>query len=386
MNAPRFALIPCSQIAPRKISWLWWPYLPQGKLAVLEGPPGAGKTWAAAGIASLFTQGHFLRGSKVGPDEPPGKVFFLNRRDDPAEILRPRLEACGADLSHAVFLKSGEEDGGALDLEELSGILKKEKPALLVLDPLEDFLENADTPREVRRFSRKLAALADKSGCTILALRRRARGKDERARTEAFDSQTASVLQAAKDPDNPGNFVLVHALCRHEAEDPRLGFKVHGGKFEWIFPSQVTTAGSGANGRALATQEARQLLHFLLGQGPRRVGEIFEAAESEGVHRKSLYRAKKILGVRSRQGKGYWWWQLPPAKSEELSAAAPSRAPAPSTPDDPQARRNSHRPALSQIPATGKNPYAILDALYALYGPGNPDDPDSLSFSTEAGG
>ncbi|MEW6777981.1 MAG: AAA family ATPase [Bdellovibrionota bacterium] len=380
MKPPAFVLTPLSQIPSKPIPYLWHPYIPQGRLVVLEGAPGTGKTWAAAGISSLFSEGHFLRGNKVGPDEPPGKILFLNMGDDPHDILRPRLGSAQANLSQVFFLGRPEgEESTALDLVELSRTLEKEKPVLLVIDPIEPFLENLDMPKDLRRFSRELSLLAKRHSCTILALRRRARGRKERERAEAFACCAGSILLATRDPDVSGRYLIVHERSEGEAEGERLGFEVRDGRFQWIFPSKITSAEPGHRGRAAAFDEARRYLLWFLGTGPRTVMSVFEAAESEGIHRKSLYRAKKFLGIRSRQGRGYWWWTLPPAEEGEQPAAVSQTAERPSaekraTPDDPQGRRNS-RPSKSR----DSNPYSVLDALYELE---NPDDPDGLEFFT----
>jgi hypothetical protein len=123
---------PAADIAPRSVPWLWPGWLGRGVLAVLDGEAGAGKSLVAIDLAARVSRGFVAPGTDAPAADPAG-VVLLAAHDSPAAVLRPRLEAAGADLAR-VLLHGGSLDV-AEDIDDLRGAVERQCAALVVLDP-----------------------------------------------------------------------------------------------------------------------------------------------------------------------------------------------------------------------------------------------------------
>ncbi len=383
---PEGALVSFTKIDPQPVRFLLWPYLPEGKLCVLEGEAGGGKTWIAAQVAAWVTQGMYGRTAEQPlVREAPGTALFLNSAENPREVLRQRLALLNA-VPERPFLhqfprteeQKKEGEGNYLpSAEEIAGIVGRCQPKFLVIDRIEDFLEKelaAGGIEGIRRFSRKLAHLAEKRRCTILCLRRRSRRKGMKNAAEAFDAAASSVLIASQDPDDPERRLLAHLYSPYTALGTTL---VHGWDeekkcFKWVgFKDMAAREILGAPARSFEYGRAEELLRGVLGDGiPFPAADLLAEAARRGIGKKALYRAKNYLQIVSRQMDGYWVWvkqedetvRETPERSEphlcekhrrekeaREAAAAPKAAPEPArkeadTPDAPDFRESENAP------------------------------------------
>ncbi|MEW6777164.1 MAG: AAA family ATPase, partial [Bdellovibrionota bacterium] len=259
-----------------------------------------------------------------------GKVLYLNSRDGPRGILRPRLEAAGADLAHVRLVEyprvTLEEKGKVrLDLEALSGLLAREKPRLLIIDPIDPYVE-----KKAGRLSEALANLAGEHDCTILAVRRLPRtpaGRPVRMGAEDLDFWADSVFLVAKDPDDPKKRIVAHVRHAFEAEGNSVDFEIKDGQIRWGNYREITAdellhpPKGEASERPSALREAQAFLRKTLGDGREWAKRVLEMAAYEGISRKTLQRAKKSLGVKSVQQVSFWYWELPEEAAENPDLA-----------------------------------------------------------------
>ncbi|HKB38211.1 MAG TPA: AAA family ATPase, partial [Gemmataceae bacterium] len=166
---------PISQLTPRSVAWLWPARLALGKLALLEGDPGLGKSLLALDLCARLSTGRPFPDSDVPLDA--GTVIVLNAEDDEQDTIRPRLQAMGADLDR-IFVLHLDEAGPSLRLpgqtDLLEAALERTRARLVVLDPIVAFLESSgcqNSDQAVRRALLPLARLAGKYGCVILLIR-----------------------------------------------------------------------------------------------------------------------------------------------------------------------------------------------------------------------
>jgi hypothetical protein len=172
MSSP-LQLQPCSDIAPAPIEWLWEPYLARGKLAILDGDHGTGKSLVAADLAArLSVGGPFPNGPK--PDGP-ATTLLLNGEGDPAGTARLRFEAAGADLSRIIVASSGAAGPPQLPdcVPELKRAIEQSSAKLLILDPLSAFVPPgwATSDHRMRQALAPLSAAAAETGCAVLLVR-----------------------------------------------------------------------------------------------------------------------------------------------------------------------------------------------------------------------
>ncbi|HZT35466.1 MAG TPA: AAA family ATPase, partial [Nitrososphaera sp.] len=167
-------------VVPEEMQWLWYPYLPLGKLCLLGGDPGLGKTFAALAMASAYSRGKwpFLTSGKPSETEP-GQTLFCGSEDGVADTLTPRLIALGADLRRVKFFegrrdKKGNVNRVLLDQEpELISACKQCRAKLLIFDPFQRFLPPKAKMNEMETVSPVVSALmrvAQKTGATVLLL------------------------------------------------------------------------------------------------------------------------------------------------------------------------------------------------------------------------
>ncbi|HEV3075971.1 MAG TPA: AAA family ATPase [Thermoanaerobaculia bacterium] len=321
-----------SDVTARPVHFLWAPYLPLGKLTLLDGDPGQGKSWLTAAIATAGSLGWGLPGTL--PFDPFTTLFFT---EDPAEdVLRPRLDLLGADCQRIWTHDSFEfpiDLSQPADVARLDELVPAYDARLIVIDPIQAFL-GAKTdiyrPNEVRAVLAPLLRLAQRHACALLILRHITKARASRSIYAGqgsidFIAAARSVLLAGSGPDDPTRHALVHIKSNLAAAGPTLGYRFDGQSFVWEGPSGLTAndllAAEAQTDDAGAEQEARLFLRDILADSetlPARA--VLAAAREAGVAERTLKRAKRREGVRTiRQGFGtgsVWLWSLPAPAAE----------------------------------------------------------------------
>lgn len=335
-----------SDVVPERVRWLWDGRLPIGKMVVLDGDPGLGKSTVAAFIAGVVTTGG------TWPDgttcEHTGDVVLLAAEDGLADTIRPRLDAVGADCSrvHAVEGVSvvDEETGERYlrpptlaDVNELHRLVVQTSARLVVIDVLMAYLPtgvDSHRDQDVRRVLSRLAAMAEATGCTVLLLRHlnKAKGGDPMYRgggSIGIVGAVRSGLLVAADPDDPELRVMVSIKSNLGPPPDALTYRLvsaggHGAaRVEWEGTSVhdartllADRAGDDSDDdRNAVVQWLRDLLEengcFMASK------DIYKRAAADGFSVDQAKRAKSKLHVRAVKGTTSWGWQLP----EEGSAA-----------------------------------------------------------------
>jgi hypothetical protein len=312
--------------------WPW--YLPRGKLAILDGDPGVGK--------SLLTLDLIARLGRGGPMPDgatpacPGTSVLLSAEDDAADTIRPRAEAAGADLSRLVLPSfGGQVPRLPDDLPALEELVREYGAGLVVIDPLMAFLPPkvaANLDQTVWEALTPLAGLAARTGCAVLLVRHLAKAGRDRAVYRGQGSMgivaaARTALYVAAHPGDPTGRVLAVAKTNVGRSPPALGFRVAGSAsgqpvVEWTGPVDLT---ADALCRAVRSVEVRprdragDWLKRELAAGPRAAAALYAAAAAAGIPERTLDRAKAALRVSShrtydhRAGRGEWYWYDPDA-------------------------------------------------------------------------
>jgi hypothetical protein len=319
-----------SELEARACSWLWPGRLALGKLAILDGDPGLGKSLLALDLCARVSTGRPLPDGQPGPG--PAHVLVLEAEDGPQDTVRPRLEALGADLDRVLVMRPGvvgelpQLPGQAAALE---AVVAEHQARLVVLDPIVAFLAPGiltSSDGSVRRALLPLALLAERQGCAVLLVRHLnkqpgRRGLYRGGGSIGFVAACRSGWLVAADPEAPQRRVLAQLKNNLAPPQPSLAFEVRprpGGPPElaWLGESPLTAdalVGAGPRDPKVSPRDrACAFLMAFLQNGPRTAREIWEAAVREGLTKRTLQRARKELSIRAEwvadeQGaKTYW--------------------------------------------------------------------------------
>lgn len=321
-----------ADIEKKPLKWLLPPCIPQGKLAILAGHPGLGKSLVSIDFAARLSRGEGMQGER-GP-EGPVDVLLLSAEDDPADTVRPRLEAAGAVLERIHVSR-------CLDINDLVKMLD-ERPNVrfVVLDPLSAYVGQIDTHKDaqVRTMLAPFVELASDRGVTILfvAHLKKSEEGDAILRPGGSIAFVAAarigwiVLKDPKDPQRRYCLPLKNNLgpdaygfaYRVAAEGPDAPPRIAWESERVTETADAILAKSRPKveraGRGESLEEAAEFLREFLADGAKPVVELWETAKANGIGKPSLKRAKKKLGIIARKmGMADGWeWTLPPDESK----------------------------------------------------------------------
>ncbi len=321
---PEFVL--ANSVAVAEPGWLWPNWIPLGKLTVLDGDPGAGKSMVLADLAARVSSGGVMPDGSQGAS---GAVLLVTS-ESPTDAICPRLRAAGADLSKVTILRAMRAGNKRLplvlprDLEHLEELIVLTEAKLLILDPFLTFVPG-DVPRTLQR----LALLAETTGCAIVLARPLAKGKCREplyrgAGPLAIIETARSALLVARDPEVPARRVLApyksnaaklpSALCFHVQDAPHGSAKLAWGRESPWRVEQLLDPPAAAEEQSVFNDACRLLEQVALVR-PVPVELARREAKRLGISDMTLRRAKQALGLRSRrQGfgeEGQWYWYRP---------------------------------------------------------------------------
>lgn len=156
-----------SKIKSRKVDWLWYPYIPYGKITIIQGDPGEGKTSLALFLISLLSVGGVLPMEKDAI--PIHNVIYQNKEDSKEDTIKPRLENYGADCEKICFVEEGDTSLSLKDVR-LEEAIKCANARVFVLDPIQAYFGGGDMTRanDTRPIMDNLCKVAERTNCAII--------------------------------------------------------------------------------------------------------------------------------------------------------------------------------------------------------------------------
>lgn len=327
-DEPNLKLINMEQVEVEKIDWLLYPFIPFGKVTIVQGDPGEGKTTMVLQIIAKLTKGEAVLPS--GSDEPaleaktvdlePVNVIYQTAEDGLGDTIKPRLLSAGADCSRVMVIDDNNQALTMMDARLEEAIIKT-KARLVVLDPIQGFLGAAvDMHRanEIRPLMKRVAVLAEKYHCAIILIghmNKNSNGKSSYRGLGSIDFQAAarSVLIVGRIKDEPEIRVVCHVKSSLAPEGKSIAFRLDKDTgFEWIGEYDISADDllSGDN-RGQKIHEAKEFLKEILVSGSVAQTKVAEEAESRGIKKKTLWNAKKELEIESVKIGNQWFWMLP---------------------------------------------------------------------------
>lgn len=328
-----------SEIRPVPVIWLWLNWIAIGKLSLIAGAPGTGKTTLALAFTAIISKGGMW---PDGSKSPKGVVVIWSSEDDKSDTLITRLIANGADLENVRFLSSVKDSNGdprpfdpAEDTEALMrGIREIEGVKLILFDPIVSAVAgDSHKNAEVRRGLQPIVDLANEIGAAIIGITHFTKGTGGKDLVERFTGSLAFValartaLATAIDSIN-GGYVLTRAKSnlgpsgggyRYEIEQVALkeypeitASKIVWGEVLEGSAKELIKDAEAENVRPNHEGSVEEWLNKYLTNGPMLANDIMNFGKLDGFSRDRLNRAKDKLGIKSKRDGfgGAWWWLL----------------------------------------------------------------------------
>ena len=298
-------IIRMSDVELTPVDWLWKPYLPFGKLSVLQGNPGEGKTYFAMHLAAACTNGKLLPNMER---MEPFNVIYQTAEDGLGDTVKPRLIEAGADLDRVLVIDDSDVQLTLSD-ERIEKAIVENNARLVIIDPIQAYLgADVDMNRanEVRPIFMRLGQVAQRTGCAILLIGHlnKAAGMQSLQRgLGSIDIAAAvrSVMFIGKLKHDPTMRILTHEKSSLAPPGASLAFSLGDeGGFRWVGEYDIT-ADEMLSGiepqRETKTQQAKDLICTLLAGGKQVLSEdIDKAALERGIPGRTVRDAKRELG------------------------------------------------------------------------------------------
>lgn len=314
----KYRLINMEEVEAREVNWLWYPYIPYGKLTIVQGDPGEGKTTFILQLAALLTKGEALPCDKDGNREPVN-VIYQNAEDGLEDTIKPRLVQAGADCNRILVIDESQ-DGLSMTDERLVRAIQETGAKMVILDPIQAYLgADIDMHRanEIRPVLKRLGGIADQFQCAFILIGHMNKASGSKSTYRGlgsidFQATARSVLVVGRIKDNPDLRVIAHDKSSLAPEGKSVAFEMNRESgFRWIGHYDITVKEllSGCNHES-KQRKAEMLLDDMLADGCVAQTEIIEQAKAMDISKRVLDSAKKKLGVKSKKSGEKWYWSL----------------------------------------------------------------------------
>ena len=321
-NRPKSVPMICmNDVEQTDVDWLWYPYVPFGKLTIVQGNPGEGKTFFAMQLAAACTNQKFL------PDMEPFEPFnmiFQTAEDGLGDTVKPRLVSAGADLQRVLVIDDTDNPLTLVD-DRIEKAIRENNARLMVIDPLQAFLgANVDMNRanEVRPVFRRLADIAQSTGCAIVMIGHLNKASGTQSTYRGLGSidiaaVVRSILFVGKVKDDPTTRVIVHEKSSLAPPGQALAFSLGDQKgFRWIGAYDISAedllAGGEGTKAELKQEQAMKLIYEFLSDGREAsVAEINKEAVERGISERTVRMVRNSMKDKlesERRGKDWWIW------------------------------------------------------------------------------
>lgn len=332
-------MINMESVKVEQIEWLLYPFIPFGKVTIIQGDPGEGKTTMVLQIIAKLTRGEpillnkksqkeaqqdseeNLKQEVLSQDNPiqPVNVIYQTAEDGLGDTIKPRLLSAGADCSRVLVIDDREQPLTMVDVRIEEAIMQT-KARMVVLDPIQGFLgTDVDMHRanEIRPLMKRMAVLAEKYHCAIILIghmNKNSNGKSSYRGLGSIDFQAAarSVLIVGRLKDEPATRVMCHVKSSLAPEGKSVAFRLDKETgFQWIGEYDISADDLlSGDARGQKSRIAKEFLLDILADGGMAQKKIEEEASKQGIKKKTLRNAKQELEIDSVKRGNQWFWIL----------------------------------------------------------------------------
>ena len=311
-------LVSMDEIPVEEIQWLWYPYIPFGKLTIIHGDPGEGKTTLILRLAALLSRGKALPCDDR--EQEPIRIIYQTAEDGLGDTIKPRLLAGDADCSQIKVIDESEAGLTLLD-ERVEQAIAQTGARVMILDPVQAYVGTSvdmNRANEVRTVMAQLGRVAEKYKCAMILvghLNKAQGAKNQYRGLGSIDFQAAarSVLIVGRLKERPEVRVMAHEKSSLAPEGLPIAFELSAEKgFQWLghYDISIDDLLSGVSRERKADQAERLIMDCLAdGRYPQQA--LMDKAKHLGLSKRVVDEAKKRLSVQSVRYGNQWFWQLP---------------------------------------------------------------------------
>ena len=309
------------RIEAQEVEWLWYPYIPRGKLTILQGDPGEGKTMILVGIISALSKGAPIFNQALGSE--PASTIYQTAEDGLADTIKPRLLAADADCSKVFVICENDNDYLTFTDDRIEQAIRETGAKLFILDPWQAFLgDNVDMHRanSVRPAFRKLSDVAARTGCAILLVGHMNKMQGVKGMYRGLGSidiagSARSILLVSRPQKNKEEVYLAQIKSNLAEKGPCVVFTIEDMKAIFRGTSELDAEKllNGESGtvepRSSKTIQAIEKLQELFEEGDEILSkEIYELFAEMDISHRTVDIAKQELGIRSVKQGDRWYW------------------------------------------------------------------------------
>lgn len=303
-------------IKAEEVKWLWHPYIPFGKLTIIQGDPGEGKTTFALRLAAKLSRGEQLDSGEL---QEPMNIIYQTAEDGLADTVKPRLESAGANCERILVIDDSVQSLSMHD-SRIEAAIEQTNAKLLILDPIQAFLgDKVDMNRanETRDATKKLTVVAERTGCAIILIGHMNKGSGGKAAYRGigsidFFAVARSVLLVARVPGQPCIRAVAQIKSNLGIEGSTMAFQLSEDGFEWLGEYEVSVDELlGGYCVGSKRQQAEDFLKSELSNKqavPSNV--IVEKGKKLGISKRTLETVKQEMRVKSYKIGATWTWSM----------------------------------------------------------------------------
>ena len=334
LNDVELEVVRASEITPKEVRWLWYPYIPFGKVTLLQGDPGDGKSKLMLTLSALLSQGKPLPFADESDAHEPMTVIYQTTEDDADDTVVPRFIASDGDRERLIFISENKKNLTFGD-NRIREAIERYGAGLLILDPRSSYIGDGcslNAANETRAEFNHLISVARDTGCAIVIIAHMNKMKETSPlyRTSgsidiAGAARSILAIARTKNEDDPNERVMVQVKSNLAPTGSAILFAVNENGIDFLDEIELTAEQALAafvpkQGRpSEKTDAAISFIKEMLKDGRLPATDCEARLEAAGFKKSTVKKAKKNAGVSSEKDGFLWYWTLPTggAESEE---------------------------------------------------------------------